>query len=190
MEMETLVFKPNPRHTALWQIGGLLFAGAGCTFMCLFGLMTAFMLTIGAEKAATADSNPSSTALMFSAGICLGVVFVVAGLFLTFRPRKERLTLTPEALVIFNGKTETRLPLVEITSLQAVRRVDSPGSPAHWGVRIESRFERPVELDISSRGFLAQFDMQPVLQNLLPRLPDEVQVDPRLKTYAETGKIS
>ncbi len=192
--METIMFKPNPRHTALWKIVGLFAAGAGGIFVCVFGFIAVFTMMIGMPTTDAPGSSPLlPVALMLGAGVCVGGLFIVIGLLFLFSRSKEQLTLTPEALIISTGKAETRLPLAEITALQAVRRASAnvgSSSPPHWAARIESRFEKPVELDISGARFLAQFDMQPVLQKLLPRLPAEAEIDQRLQTYIETGKIS
>jgi hypothetical protein len=59
----------------------------------------------------------------------------------------------------------------------------------HWALIISAHSGGTIELGIAQGAYLATFDVRPILAHLVPRLAATVQIDPRIREYATTGKL-
>ncbi len=189
--METITYKPDTGRQKMRRAFGIIFGlfggGMGCLFF--FGGILVLIITLG-SGANWQDVWP--IALMFSGGGLFGaILFLVIGGVIGFAGESEEVQLTGEALIYTQGKKGTTLPFNAIARLKGERRASGTGSGSgHWVVVITDQFESSVELDVPQGVFLATFDTLPILQALLPRLPDTVEIDSRVQNYLSTGRMT
>ncbi len=181
--MERITFTPNQSRASGRKVIAVLFAafggGLGALFFCA-GLTT--LALIGSEA--------WLMGLAFAGGgLFFGAVFLLFG-FIFYRgsKRPELIQLDDMALVYTYGETKTVLRLAEITHLQGQWRPSQ--RHGHWAIVIRDRREQEIELDVPQGFYLATFDVLPILQALMPRLPSTVEVDQRVQGYLASGKMS
>jgi hypothetical protein len=185
--MEPRVFKPNPaRFTARRIFGGVLAVGGG-GLGCLLLLIGLFLLP---ALLRAAKSNPGALwGLMVPiSGLLFLVVFVGFGAVLAFKGSGDCVRLGPEAIAVTNGKVTTTLSLADINSLGSMFVRDSPRA-GHWALVIAAGSGATIELGIAQCGYLAIFDVRPILAQLIPRLAATVRIDPVIRGYATSGTM-
>lgn len=184
--MATITYKPNPgRLRGRRILGGVLAVGGGC-LGCLLFLGGLLMLPLFLENA---HRGARLWGFMFPlTGLAFLIVFVGAGVLVGFRHAGDRVHLTSDSIIYAQGKISTTLPLPEIIRLQA-KFIRNPRGAGHWALSISGRSGDSIELDIGQPGYLATFDVMPIAQELLPRLPAAAEIDPRIRGYAATGQM-
>ena len=189
--METKIYKPNPAGLMFRRVFGIIFtvmgAGVGCP-MVMFGLL--FLPSLFRPEEASLKSW--SLALIFPGfGLLMGGLFAVVGLLVALSGRKDQVVLTSGALNLTNGLTKRNLRLSEITALTGQWRVRRRRHRTwgYWVLLITDRLGQTIALDISQGGHLAAFDTRSILQDLKPRLPASVTIDPQVETYLATGEM-
>lgn len=185
--MEPLIFKPDrSRNTARRVFGtaiGLGGGGLGCAFL-LIGLL---LIPVALEGAKT-NKGALWLFMVPAAGLLFILVFGGFAIVLWRTGASECVVLSAEAIALDSGKAATTLYLHEIASLSVTWVWDSP-RVAHRALVITAQSGGRIELGIAQGAYLAIFDVRPILKALLPLLPVTVQIDPRIQTYAATGRM-
>ncbi len=91
-----------------------------------------------------------------------------------------------------SDKLISRIDYSDIIAIRMAKRiVTSRGSGVRHRIPVpvvilESRSAEPVKLDVYRTN---EYNVRPILMDLLPRLPDSVVVDQNIQTYAQTGEL-
>ena len=186
--MEPLVFKPDRSRSAARRIFGGVLAIGGGGLGCLLLLLGLFLspVFLGAAK----SNHGALWGLMLpAAGLLFLIVFVTFGAVLAFTGAQDCVRLNAESIALTSGKVTTTLSFPDIASLGSTFVWDSPRA-GHWALIISAHSGRVIELGIAQGAYLAIFDVKPILTQLLPRLAATVPIDPLIRGYAATGRIS
>ncbi len=183
-----LTFKPNPGRLTAQRVIGLALAVGGGGLGCCFLLVGVLLLPVLLNAESTSGGSALWGLVFPVAGLLFLVFFVGMGAALALSHTGELVQLTAGSIVHAQGKSSTALPLTEITNLQ-VRYAPGYRTPGHWVLVISGQSGQLIELDIPQPGYLAAFDVLPILRELLPRLPCTVRIDPRVQGYAATGQM-
>lgn len=186
-ESSAVTYRPA-RFRAL--IGGCLAAfgvAFGAGFLLIGGLMALVILVL-----------PGAPPELMSLGVgmpLLGLALIAASVWLGWQSGSSRrahlIRLSPTTLTYHRPGGQVSLRLGEITRVSAreVRLESSDGfNTVYELVRVEGRTGDAVEIDgIPVVQYAPLFDPRPILRDLLPLLPADADVDPRVRRYAETG---
>lgn len=185
--MEPLVFKPDRSRNAARRIFGGVLAIGGGGLGCLF-LLVGLFLSLVFLGAAKSNRGALWGLMVPAAGLLFLIVFVAFGAVLAFTGAGDSVRLSAESIAVASGKVTTTLSLRDIASLGSKFVWDSPRM-GHWALIISAYSGGTIELGIAQGAYLAIFDVRPILGRLVPRLAATVQIDPRIREYAATGRI-
>lgn len=185
--MEALVFKPRPDAIRFQRLFGGFFVVIGAIVGLAFVVFgTLFVLLFGA-----AGQTPLPSLLLMSllpvCGGGMGVVFVAVGLLIALSGTNQEVQITLDALLHRRGKKIVAMPYEAVARVYAQWR--SGQKSGHWAMIVEDAAGVQIELGIGRRGYLALFDVLPVVRELLPRLSSRTEIDPRIREYADTGQM-
>ena len=168
------------------SVGGVLAIGGG-GLGCLLLLIGLFLLPAFLRAA---KSNPGALwGLMVPiSGLLFLVVFVGFGAVLAFKGSGDCVRIGAGAIAVTSGKITTTLSLADIASLGSTLVRDSPRT-GHWALIISAHSGATIELGIAQCGYLAIFDVQPILAQLISRLAATVRIDPVIRGYATSGTM-
>jgi hypothetical protein len=109
--------------------------------------------------------------------------------------RPINIHLTPTSFERHQGdKLISQIKYSDIIAIRMGKRIatnrSGPGN-VQYGVPVpvvivENRSAEPVKLDVYRTN---EYNVRPILVNLLPRLPDSVVVAQNIQTYAQTGEL-
>ncbi len=181
----SMVFKPSASRTGARRIFGVIIAGGGLLLggaVLLVGLLLLPAIFEGAK------TNPAALwGLMLPVGgLLFVIVFGGVGAVLFFAGVGQEVRLTGESIALVSRTGTTTLQFAQITSVGARFVRDSP-TAGHWAMVVDASSGRRIELGLAQGAYLAMFDVQPIVNALLPRLPAGVLVDERVRKYAATG---
>jgi hypothetical protein len=188
--MESKVYKPSASNLLIRGFVGMLFAFTGGTLGCMSllvgSLVVLFLLAIS-------EGIPPQAWVFAAAipvgGLIFGTLSMVVGLLTAFSGRNDQIELTAEALHYTLGNATTTMYLSDITGLTS-QWCKRPQQRGHWVLQIKDKVGHSVELAISQGGYFGAFEVLPILQDLMPRLPAAVEIDPRIQAYLAMGKMS
>jgi hypothetical protein len=180
------VFKPAASRLAARRIFGAVLAVAG---LVLGGLLLAvgLLLTPVFLEAAKTNHGALWGLMVPGAGRLLLVGLGGGGALLALIGTGDRVRLNAESIAVTRRGVTTTLALRDITAVGASFVRDTP-RVGHWELVITADSGGRIDLGIAHAGYLAIFDVQPILNALLSRLPAGVQVDERVRQYAATGQ--
>jgi hypothetical protein len=132
-------------------------------------------------------------------GLFLAVTAALIGVAATLArsARDQRVELTPDQLVVVAGRRPDQRASVRLADVVRATMQYTPDhrpwseiDTGHFVLRVEDSAGGRVDLDMSyGSSYLAVFDVRPILRDLLPRLPPDAEIDPRLRAIVEDGSL-